>query len=234
VPDLKLVLRIIAGPDGRDSDVPPVPWREAAAPALSELRIAWTPSFPGAQVSAEIGQAMQELAVRLGRLGARIKCRRPAVDFARQVQISRLLMVQAMLNTVGQPVGPGMAAADRPSLGDYLQLLEERGRFIAAWERFFRDWDVLLGPACGLAAQPRDGDVLPFEGNGADQEAVTLPLRLAAGTGNPAAVIPLARDADGLPIGTQLIGPRWQDEKLLAIAAQISSVTDGFQRPPGF
>jgi amidase len=234
VPDLKLVLRIIAGPDGRDSDVPPVPWREAAAPALSELRIAWTPSFPGAQVSAEIGQAMQELAVRLGRLGARIKCRRPAVDFARQVQISRLLMVQAMLNTVGQPVEPGMAAADRPSLGDYLQLLEERGRFIAAWERFFRDWDVLLGPACGLAAQPRDGDVLPFEGDGADQEAVTLPLRLAAGTGNPAAVIPLARDADGLPIGAQLIGPRWQDEKLLAIAAQISSVTDGFQRPPGF
>jgi amidase len=47
-------------------------------------------------------------------------------------------------------------------------------------------------------------------------------------------VIPLARDADGLPIGAQLIGPRWQDERLLAIADQISDVTGGFRRPPGY
>jgi amidase len=143
-------------------------------------------------------------------------------------------MVQVMLSAVCQPAGAGISAADSPSLADYLRLLDERGRFSSAWERFFADWDVLLCPACGLAAQPRDDDAPAFDGNGVAQETVTLPLRLAAATGNPAVVIPLARDADGLPIGAQLIGPRWQDERLLAIADQISDVTGGFRRPPGY
>ena len=234
VTDLKLVLGIIAGPDGHDGDVPPVPWRKVTPPTLPELRIAWTPSFPGAQVSAEISQAIQKLAIRLARRGAKTECCRPPVDFARQVEISRLLMVQVMLSAVCQPAGAGISAADSPSLADYLRLLDERGRFSSAWERFFADWDVLLCPACGLAAQPRDDDAPAFDGNGVAQETVTLPLRLAAATGNPAVVIPLARDADGLPIGAQLIGPRWQDERLLAIADQISDVTGGFRRPPGY
>lgn len=234
VTDLALVLSIIAGPDGHDIDVPPVPWHQVTLPTLSELRIAWTPSFPGAHISAEIRQAIEALAAKLTRLGARTERCRPAVDFARQVEISRLLLVYVTLDAICQPAEPETAAGDQPSLADYMQLLNERGRFIAAWEQFFSEWDAFLGPVCGVAAQPHGRDGPAFDGDGARQEAVTLPLRLAAATGNPAVVIPLARDADGLPIGVQLIGRRWQDERLLAIAARISEVTEGFCPPPGF
>jgi amidase len=234
VGDIKLALKIIAGPDGRDCDVPPVPWREISPPTLSELRIAWTPSFPGAQIGSEIRKAIETLAIELEGQGAKTGRCRPPVDFVRQAEISRLLMVQVMLNTLCDPVGQGVVGGDRPSLADYTQLLNERDRLTAAWEHFFSDWDILLCPVCGVSAQPHGDETSAVNGDVVDQEAVSLPLRLAAVTGNPSLAVLLAQDAAGLPIGAQLIGRRWQDERLLAIATQISQITGGFCRPPGF
>jgi aspartyl-tRNA(Asn)/glutamyl-tRNA(Gln) amidotransferase subunit A len=37
-------------------------------------------------------------------------------------------------------------------------------------------------------------------------------------TGNPAIVLPCSRTADGLPIGLQMVGAHWQEEKILRIA----------------
>jgi len=36
-----------------------------------------------------------------------------------------------------------------------------------------------------------------------------------------------------LPIGVQLVGPRWGEARLLAVAAAISQHIGGFRRPPG-
>src|SRR5207249_1154210 len=46
VDDLALLLSVIAGPDGRDTDVAPVPLEEVHEVALSGLRIALAPTFP--------------------------------------------------------------------------------------------------------------------------------------------------------------------------------------------
>ncbi|UCG25382.1 MAG: amidase [Chloroflexota bacterium] len=234
VTDVKLALNIIARPDGRDCHVPPVPWHELSPPALSELRIAWTPTFPGAQICGEIHAAIETLAAELEGLGARTERCWPPVDFARQAEINRHLMNQVMFNILCQPVYQGADSSDRPSLADYLQLLNERDRLIVTWERFFDDWDVLLCPVCGVTAQPRGDERTAVGDDAVGQEAVTLPLRLAAVTGNPSLVIPLGHDATGLPIGAQLIGARWQDERLLAIGARISEITGGYCQPPGF
>jgi amidase len=234
VTDINLTLKIIAGPDGRDCYVPPVSWQEISPPALSELRIAWTPTFPGAQIGGEIRKAIETLATELEDAGAKAACCQPPVDFARQAEISRHLMNNVMLNILCQPINQEVVGSDRPSLADYLQLLNERDRLIVAWEHFFSDWDVLLCPVCGVTAQPHGDETATVDGNTASQEAVSLPLRLAAVTGNPSLVIPLGQDVTGLPIGAQLIGARWQDERLLAIGARISEITGGFCRPPGF
>jgi Asp-tRNA(Asn)/Glu-tRNA(Gln) amidotransferase A subunit family amidase len=53
-------------------------------------------------------------------------------------------------------------------------------------------------------------------------------------TGHPAVVLPLAKDRNGLPVGVQIVGRRWSEERLLAIAKTIASVTAGSQRPPGY
>jgi amidase len=38
-------------------------------------------------------------------------------------------------------------------------------------------------------------------------------------TGHPVVVVPIARAANGLPIGMQIVGARWSDMRVLAIAA---------------
>ena len=58
----------------------------------------------------------------------------------------------------------------------------------------------------------------------------TAPLNL---TGNPVVVVPLAQTKAGLPIGVQVVGKRWNDIALLAVAEQLTHVTGGFRFPPG-
>ncbi|MGL4883028.1 MAG: amidase family protein, partial [Waterburya sp.] len=52
----------------------------------------------------------------------------------------------------------------------------------------------------------------------------TMPLNF---TGNPVVVIPIGKSKSGLPIGVQIVGRRWQDMELLAIAKLIVSFISG-------
>jgi len=53
-------------------------------------------------------------------------------------------------------------------------------------------------------------------------------------TGHPAVVLPHGLDRDGLPLGVQIVGKRWNEARLLATAQALSEVTGGFRIPPGF
>jgi len=51
-------------------------------------------------------------------------------------------------------------------------------------------------------------------------------------SGHPAVVLPCKLDRSGLPIGLQIVGKRWSEARLLAIAKALSAVTGDFRRPP--
>ena len=53
-------------------------------------------------------------------------------------------------------------------------------------------------------------------------------------TGNPVVVLPMSQSQEGLPIGVQVVGQRWDDMALLAAAEKLSEITGGFQAPPNF
>jgi amidase len=44
----------------------------------------------------------------------------------------------------------------------------------------------------------------------------------------------LTLSAAGLPIGVQIVGRRWEEMELLAVAAKIAEVIGPFRRPPGY
>jgi len=46
--------------------------------------------------------------------------------------------------------------------------------------------------------------------------------------------VPLAITKEGLPIGVQVLGRRWSEPALLALAKQLSLVTGPFRPPPAF
>ena len=50
--------------------------------------------------------------------------------------------------------------------------------------------------------------------------------------GNPAAVVPVGRSPEGLPIGVQVVGRPYEEEVVLAIAAKIEQQCGGWQAPP--
>ena len=50
--------------------------------------------------------------------------------------------------------------------------------------------------------------------------------------GNPAAVVPVGRSPEGLPIAVQVVGRPFEEEIVLAVAAQIEREAGGYVRPP--
>lgn len=119
---------------------------------------------------------------------------------------------------------------DSGSAQEYLAVLDRRDKLIAGWDRFFADCDVLIAPAMPMPAWPADDE----PADDSPQMHAFLALELSQASGCPMVVIPAGTDRNGVPFGLQVTGPRWSDERLLAIAEAIAAVTGGFQPPPGF
>ena len=116
-----------------------------------------------------------------------------------------------------------------PSLAKYKAILAQRDRTIAIMDRFMNDWDAWICPVSLSPAFPHCNT-----GQSIKVDGVKFPYLLACGgytmplnfTGSPVVVIPIGKSKSGLPIGIQVVGKRWHDLELLAIAKQISRVTD--------
>ena len=213
VADLRLALQVISGPDGHDPEVPPVPWRPSEPAELNRLRVAYSPGYPPL-VAAEIRAGADRLAAELDKLGAVVQDRLPDPAPAGS----------------GQLVEDLLAVLDSGPVPEYLAILDRRDRLIASWDRFFASHDVLIAPAMPMPAWPADDE----PADDSPQNQAFLELELSQASGCPMVVIPAGLDGNGVPFGLQLMGPRWADERLLAIAEAIAPLTGGFQSPPGY
>jgi amidase len=227
--DLALLYKIIAGPDGRDTEVRPVPVGEVPELFLENLRVAYAPTFPGFPVAAGIRAAVEELARQLRRSGAVVdEAPLPELDFSQELSSAGELI--GMMTGAFQHDGHGKPT----TLEHYLAALHRRDQSIVAWERFFETWDALLCPASVVTAFPHCKPGTPLD---VDGEEVVYWMVSAHGavfnyTGHPAVVLPYKIGRDGLPIGLQIVGKRWDDPRLLAITQALSPLIGGFQRPP--
>ena len=77
VEDLTLALRLIAGPDSYQWEVPPVPLDEATDRPLNMIRFAWTDDFGGVPVTNDTRVALATLVEELRRRGCQIERRAP-------------------------------------------------------------------------------------------------------------------------------------------------------------
>jgi amidase len=232
VEDLALLYAIIAGPDGRDTEVQPVPVDPVPELDLKDLRVAFAPTFPGLLVAAEIRQAVEELARQLQALGTVVEeAPLPALDFNQELSSAGEL--------IGMAIGAFQPEENKPptTLAQYLEALHRRDQSIIAWEQFFETWDVLLCPPSMTTAFPHceTGSPLHVDGQEVTYWLVNAHTTLFNYTGHPGIVLPYSKlDRDGLPIGIQLVGKRWNESRLLAIAKALVEVTSEFRRPPSY
>jgi amidase len=124
-----------------------------------------------------------------------------------------------------------------PSLKGYFEALTERDRFITQMDEALEPWDVWLTPVAATSAFTHrlawsavdiDGRTYPHAvANG----AYTMPFNLS---GHPVVVIPIGQTKNGLPMGMQIVGKRWREMELLAIAQEINQVVGDFRPPAGY
>ncbi|MDJ0616805.1 MAG: amidase [Calothrix sp. MO_192.B10] len=123
------------------------------------------------------------------------------------------------------------------NLKGYFAALTERDFLIAQMDAALEPWDAVLCPVAMTPAFTHRPMGTPV-----DVEGKKIPYTMASGaytipfalTGHPVVVIPIGQTQDGLPIGMQIVGHRWGEMELLAIAEQLSQVIGGFQPPSGY
>jgi amidase len=254
VDDLAAILKVIAGPDDSDWETAPAPLEDAPSQPLSSYRFAWSTEFAAEVPSRETTDAITALARKLSQLGAKIENRSPAgFDFEQAWETWGEIVIAERVVTQGEaarerveklraslgdlPVARGAAKGARAGVAEYMSALTQRDKLIGALEAFFGGCDAWL---CPVSYGPAINHV-PF-GTPVDVDARKVPYFLATTaftcpfnlTGHPAVVLPLAITKEGLPIGVQVLGRRWSEPGLLALAKQLARLTGPFRPPPGF
>jgi amidase len=221
--DLELALSIIAGPDGRDGDVPAVPIEARTRRSLNELRLAVAPALPGSNIQKALRYQTERVASAASDAGAVVEERLPDLDWPAMNEL-----FVALLNTITGIFDPTAQLPDEQrGLAWYLTALDRRDFYVHTWERFFDDVDALILPPAQTAA-------FAHEETGYEAEGIQLIFANLAGL--PGLAVPAGRDEDGLPVGIQIIGPRWSETRLLDIAHALeeAGILPGFQAPPGY
>jgi amidase len=260
--DLKLCLTIIAGPDGKDVDVPYIPLIESKKKDLSELRIAWTDDFGGVPVSQDTKVALKQFADKLSQAGCKVEKINPTdFNFMLAWQTwGKILDMEFGVYTpsygrffqyiLGWPYrkdNPMIQMVYPMSYEKYLTELTKREECISTMERFLSGYDAFLCPVHTTTAYKHiypDIYFGPFALYNQDFLVDDKPLKyeFANGaytsifnlTGNPVVVMPMGYTKEDLPIGVQVVGRRWHDMELLNVVGQLDKIANAYKHPPGF
>jgi amidase len=258
VKDLTLMLDLLAGPD----DLTLGPAYRLAMPAarhdkLSNYRVLVLDTHPLMPTASSVRTAIEELAVEIARLGAKVKRTSPLLPD--QVEAARLYMRLLMSSlSVSMPAEAYEAmranaarldandlslAAERVrgtvmSHRDWIIIDDARAKLRQRWREFFREFDVIVCPIAPTPAFPHDHSVDPWsrsiliDGHDYNYADQLIWAGMATAPGLPSTAIPLTQSASGLPIGVQVLGPMHEDRTTLHFSEILEQRFGGFRPPP--
>ncbi len=207
VADVALLLRVLAGPDGRDGGTPPVPLGDPVAVELRGLRVAASAENGLASPTSETVAMVESAADVLRAAGA-------AVSEARHPGGGHELTIE-----IWRSYGEGVSAGE---LYDILRRWDAFRSELLGWgERF----DVIVCPVFAGPA-PRHGETAA-EGE-IDPTSYTTPSSL---TGWPSATVRCGTSPEGLPLDVQVIAKPWRDDVALAVALELERALGGWVPP---
>lgn len=235
VEDLALILPVIAGPDGRDPAIAPVPLGAPEAVSLKGRRAVFYTDNGLQGPTPEIADTVRDAAKALEAAGMNIEERRPP-GIEESLELMGGLMrgwdggawVRLLLARAG-------TAEHDSTLDRYLNAPvsppEQLIRLIDHWDRFrgrllafFNDYELILAPVNAYPALPHGQSRPSYPGF-----SYTITYSL---TGWPGAVVRAGTSPEGLPIGVQLVARPWREDIALAAAQRLEEVFGGWQRSP--
>jgi Asp-tRNA(Asn)/Glu-tRNA(Gln) amidotransferase A subunit family amidase len=245
VADLRVLFKVMQGPDIGDTCAAPVPLRWPNEEQARKLRIGYFDDDGRTPVTPETSAAVRTAAEALRGAGFQVERFQPeGLEEARQLWRKFFVAAGGMLL---RPMFKGRESDLSPILKQFLEwsaaepvltgetLLyawiqrdELRVRFLAQMQRYH----ILLCPAAAIPAFRHGERSWMVEGKTVhylDAWSYTEFFNLL---GNPAAVVPVGRSSEGLPIGVQIVGRPWEEEQVLSVAATLEKQCGAWKRPP--
>jgi aspartyl-tRNA(Asn)/glutamyl-tRNA(Gln) amidotransferase subunit A len=242
VRDAALMLNAISRPDPRDAYcLPPHgrDWLDGIEDGVKGWRVAYSPNLGYAKVDPDIAKACAEAARQFEALGARVEEVGRIFASPRETLLT-LWRAGSARNIASYPAtnrhlcDPGFLAVasegERVSGSDYVGADMARSALGAQMAAFHQTYDLLLTPMMPVPALPVGQDLNDpaTETNWIDWSPFSYPFNM---TRQPACSIPCGLTSAGLPIGLQIVGPLYADDRVLR-AARAFETTQPERRPP--
>ena len=255
VRDSAALLDATCGPGAGDpySASPPTrPFLEEAGADPGRLRIAFTRKAPnGAPVGAYACRVLEETAYLAAELGHEVEEVDPAIDGEAVVPTFLTLMAaNTAVNLASHPTAGRTARkdevehitwlsakmAERVSGADYVratQAMHRLGRQMAA---FHVDYDLLLTPglATGTAVKLGWLDMMMDDADEYWRRVFAFsPFMVCFNiTGQPAIMLPIGTDSEGLPVAVQAVAAYGDEAGLFRFSSQLEAARPWFDRKP--
>jgi Asp-tRNA(Asn)/Glu-tRNA(Gln) amidotransferase A subunit family amidase len=244
IEDVSLMFRALAGQDADDPVSPPVPCRTYGLDALRALKVGFFEDDGLAPVTAETSAAVQSAAEALRGAGFRVEPFRPrTLEQLRKLWSTFFVQCGAMFY---EPAIRGKREQLSPIFREFLGFAESAGPLTAtellnAWAELdvlraktleeMREHPVLLCPAASVPAFRHGEHAWPIDGQHVEYLDAWRYTQWFNALAAPAAIVPVRKSEEGLPIGVQIAARPFEDEIALGIASVVDAVF-GYRVPP--
>jgi aspartyl-tRNA(Asn)/glutamyl-tRNA(Gln) amidotransferase subunit A len=246
VADSALMLEVMAGPHPLDYTTLegwPAHYLTRLQEGIKGKRIAYSPDLGHTRVDPDVAALAKTAAARFTELGATVEeaatpWAAPGPDLIRFFWSAHMTRLKPHLEKWEGQMDPGLVAcikaSENVSVADYQAARERKMPYIANIHRWFEDWDFLLTPSVSVASFPAE-KLMPNHWPSHDWDWVSwaefsYPFNMSW---NPAASVPCGFTVDGLPVGLQIVGKRFDDLGVLQAAAAFEQIQPwADKRPP--
>jgi amidase len=242
--DVTLMFRTLSGQDQLDPVSPPVALREPSGYELRAKAIGFFEDDGLVPVTQETRAAVNDAARALREAGFRVEPFRPrTLEQLRKLWWTFFVQCGAMFY---EPEIRGKRGKLSPIFKEFLSIAESAGpitsmALLNAWAELdllraktmteMEEYPVLLCPAAAIPAFRHDERTWEIEGRRVSYLDVVRYTQWFNALACPAAVVPLGRSPDGLPIGVQVAARPFEDEVALGVAAHVDAAF-GYRPPP--
>ncbi|MEJ0018666.1 MAG: amidase family protein [Acetobacteraceae bacterium] len=245
VADSALMLGVMAGPhplDHTTCEAGPADYLTRLGEGVRGKRIAYSPDLGHARVDPDVAALVKAAADRFTELGATVEevktpWAAPGPELIRFFWAAHQTHLVQHLAKWEAEMDPGLVACVKAGsdfrVSEYQAMRVRKLAYIAAIHRWFEDWDFLLTPAVSVAAFPAE-KLMPDHWPQHDWDWLSwaefsYPFNMSW---NPAASVPCGFTAEGLPVGLQVVGRRFDDLGVLQAAAAFEQVQPWADKRP--